>query len=94
VLGARAVVEACDVADEAAVAGLFARHEIRAVVHTAGVIDDGVVGSLTPDRVSAVLRPKADAAWNLHRAAEGVDVFVLFSSMAGTFGSAGQAAYA
>ncbi|MEE1781626.1 SDR family NAD(P)-dependent oxidoreductase, partial [Streptomyces sp. SP17BM10] len=93
-LGAGAKVEACDVADEAAVADLFARHEIRAVVHTAGVLDDGVIGSLTPERVSAVLRPKADAASYLHRAAEGVDAFVLFSSMAGTFGSAGQAAYA
>ncbi|WP_188306477.1 type I polyketide synthase, partial [Streptomyces sp. CBMA123] len=93
-LGADVAVEACDVADEAAVAELFARHEIRAVVHTAGVLDDGVVSSLTPERVSAVLRPKADAAWNLHRAADNVDAFVLFSSMAGTFGSAGQGAYA
>ncbi|MFI9163137.1 type I polyketide synthase, partial [Kitasatospora aureofaciens] len=96
VLGARAVVEVCDVADEAAVAGLFARHEIRAVVHAAGVIDDGVVGSLTPDRVSAVLRPKADAAWNLHEATKERELaaFVLFSSVSGVFGGPGQAAYA
>ncbi|MEU4588621.1 type I polyketide synthase, partial [Kitasatospora aureofaciens] len=96
VLGARAVVEACDVADEAAAAGLFARHEIRAVVHAAGVIDDGVVGSLTPDRVSAVLRPKADAAWNLHEATKERELaaFVLFSSVSGVFGGPGQAAYA
>ncbi|MFE2408018.1 SDR family NAD(P)-dependent oxidoreductase, partial [Kitasatospora sp. NPDC059408] len=93
-LGAGARVEACDVADEAAVVDLFARHDIRAVVHTAGVLDDGVIGSLTPSRLSAVLRPKADAAWNLHRAAGNVEAFVLFSSMAGTFGNAGQAAYA
>ncbi|MGW2378480.1 type I polyketide synthase, partial [Kitasatospora sp. NPDC001683] len=93
-LGVGAKVEACDVADAAAVAELFSRHEIRAVVHTAGVLDDGVIGSLTPSRVSGVLRPKADAAWNLHEAACAVDAFVLFSSMAGTFGSAGQAAYA
>ncbi|MBD0693937.1 hypothetical protein BG452_14585 [Streptomyces sp. CBMA123] len=93
-LGAETAVEACDVADEAAVAGLFARHDVRAVVHTAGVLDDGTIGALTPERVSAVLRPKADAAWNLHRAAEGVEAFVLFSSAAGTLGNPGQGNYA
>ncbi|MEE1782249.1 SDR family NAD(P)-dependent oxidoreductase, partial [Streptomyces sp. SP17BM10] len=93
-LGAETAVEACDVADEAAVTGLFARHDVRAVVHTAGVLDDGTIGSLTPARVSAVLRPKADAAWNLHRAAEGVQAFVLFSSAAGTLGNPGQGNYA
>ncbi|MEV7358834.1 SDR family NAD(P)-dependent oxidoreductase [Kitasatospora sp. NPDC091276] len=95
-LGAETAVEACDVADEAAVTGLFARHDVRAVVHTAGVLDDGTIGSLTPERVGAVLRPKADAAWNLHRAAEGLDLtaFVLFSSAAGTLGNPGQGNYA
>ncbi|MFJ9846850.1 SDR family NAD(P)-dependent oxidoreductase, partial [Kitasatospora sp. NPDC101155] len=93
-LGAETAVEACDVADEAAVTGLFARHDVRAVVHTAGVLDDGTIGSLTPERIGAVLRPKADAAWNLHRAAEGVETFVLFSSAAGTLGNPGQANYA
>ncbi|MFJ9846748.1 SDR family NAD(P)-dependent oxidoreductase, partial [Kitasatospora sp. NPDC101155] len=94
--GAEAVVEACDVADPAAVADLFARHEIRAVVHTAGVIDDGVIGSLTAERVSTVLRPKADAAWNLHEATKDRELaaFVLFSSVSGVFGGPGQAAYA
>ncbi|MGA5822918.1 SDR family NAD(P)-dependent oxidoreductase, partial [Kitasatospora sp. NPDC094028] len=93
-LGAETAVEACDVADEAAVTALFARHDVRAVVHTAGVLDDGTIGSLTSERIGAVLRPKADAAWNLHRAAEGVETFVLFSSAAGTLGNPGQANYA
>ncbi|MER5932775.1 type I polyketide synthase [Streptomyces sp. NPDC002054] len=95
-LGAEAIVEACDVADAAAVTDLFARHRVRAVVHTAGVIDDGVVGSLTPERLSAVLRPKADAAWNLHEATRDLDLtaFVLFSSASGLFGGPGQANYA
>ncbi|MEU2834140.1 SDR family NAD(P)-dependent oxidoreductase, partial [Streptomyces lavendulae] len=95
-LGAEAVVESCDVADAAAVTELVSRHPVRAVVHTAGAIDDGVVEALTPERLSAVLRPKADAAWNLHEATRDLDLaaFVLFSSVSGLFGGPGQANYA
>ncbi|MEU0144283.1 type I polyketide synthase, partial [Streptomyces albidoflavus] len=94
--GAHVTVEACDAADADAVAGLVARHAVRAVVHAAGVIDDATLASLTAERVAAVLRPKVDAAWNLHEATRGLDLeaFVVFSSVAGTFGSAGQGAYA
>ncbi|MFB9692409.1 SDR family NAD(P)-dependent oxidoreductase, partial [Amorphoplanes digitatis] len=88
---------ACDVTDRAAVDALIADiPDLRAVVHCAGVIDDGVIGSLTPERLAAVLRPKVDAAWHLHRATAGMDLdaFVLFSSLAGQLGNPGQGSYA
>ncbi|MGW2598426.1 type I polyketide synthase, partial [Streptomyces klenkii] len=98
--GAQVAVEACDLADRAAVerllAGVPAEHPVTAVVHSAGILDDGVVESLTPERISAVLRPKADAVWHLHEATRGLDLaaFVVFSSLAGTVGTAGQGNYA
>jgi acyl transferase domain-containing protein/thioesterase domain-containing protein/acyl carrier protein len=93
-LGATARVVACDVSDRGAVAALLAEHPVRGVVHAAGVLDDGVLGSLTPDRLATVLGPKADAAWHLHELLGDVPLFVVFSSMAGLLGGPGQGSYA
>ncbi|MEU1689500.1 SDR family NAD(P)-dependent oxidoreductase [Micromonospora sp. NPDC005707] len=99
-LGAEATVVACDTADEesvtALVDGVPDAHPLTAVFHTAGVLDDAVLTGLTAEQVHAVLRPKVDAAWHLHRATEHLELaaFVLYSSIAGTLGAAGQANYA
>ncbi|WP_460110342.1 SDR family NAD(P)-dependent oxidoreductase [Streptomyces sp. YKOK-J1] len=99
-LGARAEVVACDVTDPAAIAGVLVavgeEFPLRGVVHCAGVLDDGVIGELTPERLERVLRPKADGAAHLHRLTAGtpLDLFLLVSSAAGVVGSPGQGNYA
>ncbi|UUV33311.1 type I polyketide synthase [Amycolatopsis roodepoortensis] len=92
-LGAR--IEACDVSDREQLRDLLDRAEppVTGVVHAAGVLDDGVVTSLTPERVDAVYRAKATAAQLLDELTGDLDFFVLFSSIAGVFGSPGQGAY-
>ncbi|MGQ4406680.1 type I polyketide synthase [Streptomyces hayashii] len=99
-LGAEVVVVACDVADREELARLVARVSdgggvLSGVVHTAGVLDDGVIASLTAQRLAAVLRPKVDAVLALHEVTRDLDLdaFVLYSSASGVLGGPGQGNY-
>ncbi len=83
----------CDVSDRKALQRLLKKHTVKSVVHTAGVLDDGTIESLTPERLDTVLRPKVDAAWHLHELLPEARL-VLFSSAAGALGGAGQGNYA
>ncbi|KJZ72673.1 hypothetical protein HIM_07865 [Hirsutella minnesotensis 3608] len=99
-LGAEAELVAGDVADVNSLRAILSRfggsRPLRGVIHAAGVLDDGVLSALTPQRCDTAFAPKADGAWNLHQLTQGMDLdlFVLFSSVSGIMGAAGQGNYA
>ncbi|WP_246150751.1 type I polyketide synthase [Streptomyces qinzhouensis] len=99
--GCPAEIVGCDIADRDALAAVLAaipaEHPLTAVIHTAGVLDDGVIDSLTPDRMATVLAAKHTGASNLHELTADLPLaeFVLFSSAAATWGGVGgQSSYA
>ncbi len=90
-------IVACDVADRQALAGLIGSiDDLDSVWHLAGVLDDGLLPDQNTERLERVLAPKLDAALHLHELTRehALSEFVLFSSLAGVFGSAGQSTYA
>jgi acyl transferase domain-containing protein/NADPH:quinone reductase-like Zn-dependent oxidoreductase/NADP-dependent 3-hydroxy acid dehydrogenase YdfG/acyl carrier protein len=99
-LGARVSITPCDVSDHAQVRELLdavpAEHPLSGIVHTAGVLADGLIDSLDSERLESVLAAKADGAWHLHELTRHLDleIFVMFSSAAGVLGGPGQANYA
>ncbi len=96
--GATVEVVACDVSDRDQVAALLEARRPTAVVHTAGVADAGVIGTVTPDRLAEVFAPKADAARHLDELTRAMglelDAFVVYSSVSGVFMGAGSGSYA
>jgi polyene macrolide polyketide synthase len=99
-LGAAVRIEACDVSDRGLVEALLAlvdpEHPLGAVVHAAGALADGTIDSMEAEQIERVFAPKLDGAWHLHELTKELDLsaFVLFSSLAGTVGTPGQANYA
>ncbi|RDG31563.1 SDR family NAD(P)-dependent oxidoreductase, partial [Streptomyces corynorhini] len=94
--GARVTLRAVDVSVRADLAALLAEHPVDAVFHTAGILDDATLMATDAERIERVMRPKAQAACLLDELTRdrALSAFVLFSSLAGTVGSAGQGAYA
>ncbi|WP_205775978.1 type I polyketide synthase [Micromonospora tulbaghiae] len=98
--GARVTVAACDVTDRDALATVLGDLPpdlpLTAVVHTAGVLETGPLAELTPGELDAALRAKVLAAQHLHEltADRELEAFVLFSSIAGVWGSGNQGGYA
>ncbi|WP_322756772.1 SDR family NAD(P)-dependent oxidoreductase, partial [Frankia sp. Cas3] len=98
-LGAQVTIAHCDAADRAQVtellAALPADPPLTAVIHTAGVSNDGLIDALTPEAMQTVLRSKITGAMNLDELTRDRDLsaFVMFSSVSGVLGTAGQASY-
>jgi acyl transferase domain-containing protein/NADPH:quinone reductase-like Zn-dependent oxidoreductase/thioesterase domain-containing protein/NADP-dependent 3-hydroxy acid dehydrogenase YdfG/acyl carrier protein len=99
--GVRVETFACDVADEDGLSATFAAiagrmPPLRGIFHLAGVLEDGILLNLSPDRFSRATGPKALGAWNLHRLTRdmGLEHFVMFGSISAAIGNPGQANYA
>ncbi len=97
---AQVSIVSCDVSEREQLARVIDsipdEYPLSAVVHAAGALDDGVIDSMTPERIDRVLAPKLDAAWHLHELTEELDLsaFILYSSSNGTIGGPGQSNYA
>ncbi|MEH2032451.1 MAG: SDR family NAD(P)-dependent oxidoreductase [Nostoc sp.] len=99
--GAKVVIAQVDVSDMTAMQQLFSEIQqslppLRGVIHSAGVLADGVLQQLSWERFESVMAPKVQGAWNLHQLIEHqpLDFFVLFSSAAALLGSPGQSNHA
>jgi NADP-dependent 3-hydroxy acid dehydrogenase YdfG len=98
--GCEARAVACDVSDREALtellAGIPTERPLGALFHSAAALDDGLLADLSPERLTTVLAPKADAAWHLHELTADTELsaFVLYSSAVAALGGPGQGNYA
>jgi NADPH:quinone reductase-like Zn-dependent oxidoreductase/acyl carrier protein len=99
--GTQVTVAQVDVAQRAALEPIFrelaaSTRPLRGIVHAAGLLDDGLLLQQTPARFRKVMEPKVHGAWLLHELSQNLplDFFILYSSIAGLLGSAGQGNYA
>ncbi|AWM04649.2 sulfolipid-1 biosynthesis phthioceranic/hydroxyphthioceranic acid synthase [Bradyrhizobium amphicarpaeae] len=69
---------------------------LRGVLHGAALVEDGILSSVTEERLHRNWAAKAEGAWHLHGATlkQQLDWFCCFSSVSALFGSPGQSAYA
>jgi thioester reductase-like protein len=99
-LGVRVTVMAGNIADPASIDSIVAtfhqNRPLRGVVHAAGVVDSGILFTMTQAQCETTIAPKAYGAWLLHQATRGMDLdlFVMFSSISGVMGMPGLANYA
>ena len=98
--GAKATVVSGDIADFDSLRSIMqiftADRPLRGVIHAAGVVDPGILSSLTPQKCATTFAPKVDGLWNLHRLTKemDLDLFMMFSSISGIMGLPGLANYA
>ncbi|MBD2252772.1 type I polyketide synthase [Nostoc parmelioides] len=96
--GAKVIITQADVSQKDQLAAVLTDVQenhppLRGVIHAAGVLDDGILQQLTPERSHRVMNPKVTGAWNLHQLTQDIplDYFIMFSSAASLLGSPGQA---
>ena len=98
--GAKIVITTLDVSKNEDVANLLEEldrdgHNLRGIIHSALVMDDGVLLNQNPERFEKVMAPKVAGSWNLHTltSERQLDFFMLFSSVTSFLGYPGQSSY-
>ena len=70
---------------------------LRGVLHTAMVLRDGLIDSLSDEAIATSLSVKVQGGWNIHEYCctrqQALDLFVVFSSISAVVGNLGQSNY-